>query len=440
MSHADRDPLSRLEEGDDEEVLDLNDPNMEIIDDGDDAAAAPAEDDDDDDDAEAQARMAMDEAEEEAAAAAAAEGEAPVEKEPERDDAQFYAATEQPLHALAVHPAIGALYAIAGEDDKVRIVQVPSGDDVLVGDDEGKIFVRHVLEGHTDTVTHAAFSPNGETLATGSMDCTVRLWKTATGELLHTLTDLSGEISVLLWHPSSLVLVGGAADAQAVLWNCIKGTVATYFSGHRGAVTNATWVQGMKKLLTVSADGSVIMFNPKTGEPDMTVVKDLSPDGAGISAMTMLSDDVCLVGCEDGSLHVVSLSKGKAVAHFTEVHGQAIESLCVNKELGFVVSTGCDCLVVVWRLHDYSVRTAFRSPEGVIKMTFCGALMVAACTDGDIRVWDSREADGEVRCQLMGHSKMVFDAQISADRKWLLSISDDGSTRAFAAAPILALI
>ena len=38
------------------------------------------------------------------------------------------------------------------------------------------------LRGHSDTVTCAAFSPDGQTLATGSRDRTVRLWDVRTGE------------------------------------------------------------------------------------------------------------------------------------------------------------------------------------------------------------------------------------------------------------------
>ena len=43
------------------------------------------------------------------------------------------------------------------------------------------------LEGHTDSVTSVAFSPNGKQVVSGSDDQTVRLWDTATGALLQTL-------------------------------------------------------------------------------------------------------------------------------------------------------------------------------------------------------------------------------------------------------------
>ncbi len=41
--------------------------------------------------------------------------------------------------------------------------------------------LRHTLQGHADWVTSVAFSPDGQTLASGSLDGTVLLWDVAAG-------------------------------------------------------------------------------------------------------------------------------------------------------------------------------------------------------------------------------------------------------------------
>jgi WD40 repeat protein len=40
-----------------------------------------------------------------------------------------------------------------------------------------------VLEGHSDGVLSVAFSPNGEILASGSHDNSIRLWDSSTGKV-----------------------------------------------------------------------------------------------------------------------------------------------------------------------------------------------------------------------------------------------------------------
>jgi hypothetical protein len=52
--------------------------------------------------------------------------------------------------------------------------------------------LKATLAGHAKRVTLIAISPDGQTIATGSEDHTVKLWEATTGELKKTLKGLAG--------------------------------------------------------------------------------------------------------------------------------------------------------------------------------------------------------------------------------------------------------
>jgi ribosome assembly protein SQT1 len=335
---------------------------------------------------------------------------------------------------VTAHPTNPRL-AVCGTENDTAVVF--SWEDGAHGADARVVAT---LTGHTDTITQVAFSPNGSILATGGMDGTVRLWNTATWELLHELVDLGGEVEALLWHPTGAVLVGGGAGASAVLWNAAKGTTAQYFAGHRDAVRCLAWSLDVKKLVTGSADGGVALFNPKTAEMEVNVSRDMSPDGAGVTALSVLpsasapQETIVLAGCEDGTLHIVSLAgKGRVLKHLPELHSQGVESVTQGPPaLGFIATCSCDGLLILWNLHDFTVRSTFKCGEGFTKVMWVAASLVVACTDGDVRVWDSRgDETAPPTRHLLGHRRLVLDVALNADATHIVTAADDGSARVF---------
>jgi WD40 repeat protein len=76
-----------------------------------------------------------------------------------------------------------------------------------------------VLRGHYSGVHAVAFSADGNTIATGSTDQTVRLWNAHTHQHLLTLREYRQDIDQVFFSPDGNTLVaggllGGAIDYQ----------------------------------------------------------------------------------------------------------------------------------------------------------------------------------------------------------------------------------
>jgi len=72
--------------------------------------------------------------------------------------------------------------------------------------------------GHAGWVTSLAVAPKGKVLASGSLDTTVRIWDTESGEERAVLTGHDAAVSSVAFSPSGQILASGSHDGIIRLW------------------------------------------------------------------------------------------------------------------------------------------------------------------------------------------------------------------------------
>ena len=75
------------------------------------------------------------------------------------------------------------------------------------------------LRGHTDLVWGLAYSPDGRRLATGSLDGTIKLWDTTTGEEVFTLRGHTAGVICVAFSPDGRRIASGSWDRTVRVWD-----------------------------------------------------------------------------------------------------------------------------------------------------------------------------------------------------------------------------
>ena len=170
----------------------------------------------------------------------------------------------------------------------------PDGKLLASGGDYGSLLLRdtitwqveRTLTGHTGLVEVVVFSQNGEMLASGSRDQTIRLWNPNTGEHLRTL-PASSPVNRLAFSPDGETLASGNWDKTVRLWNPHTGKLKRTLPNQGGWV-NPVAFSPDEKILAIGNRG-ISLYDIETSQYKKPLAEDIG-------------DVVSLVFSSDGTM------------------------------------------------------------------------------------------------------------------------------------------
>ncbi len=149
-----------------------------------------------------------------------------------------------------------SIFAVGYEDGKIRL------EDAITG--------RHLktLQGHKDSVSQLAFSPDGKLLASVAFgnDRPLRLWDVTTGNLLKTLTHNANYWGILTFSNDGKTLACETWDGDIELWDVATKTLRTTLGENlEFNIPVLAFSQDSKRVAGVTRDSKIRIWDVNTG-------------------------------------------------------------------------------------------------------------------------------------------------------------------------------
>ncbi len=281
------------------------------------------------------------------------------------------------------------------------------------------------------TTLSLSFSPDGKTLASSGdeWNSNVRLWDVQTGELLRTLEkrtafeDFEGrDVNSVVFSPDGNMIASGSGNGSIRLWNANTGKFIKYFEGHTKSVNSVAFSPNGNTLMSAGAEG-VCLWHVNTGEfiedfPLHTTSPSaaFSPDGR-----TFAIGNMRFVSVRDAQtfkyLKNLSVNIGSVRSVSFSPDGNIIAS-CDRNDIR-LWDPHTNQLLKTLKEHRDSINSIIFSPDG--------EMIASASDDRTIRLWDVNTR--ELSKTLMGHTDSVNSVVFSSDGETIASAGNDRTVR-----------
>jgi tricorn protease-like protein len=280
---------------------------------------------------------------------------------------------------------------------------------------------RQVLRGHQSTVWSVAYAPDGKTLASTSVDKTVRVWDVASGKERLVLEGHQDPVRCVVYAPDGKTLASGSDDRTVRLWDVATGKELRRLEGHRGGVQSVAYAPDGKILASCGNDKTVRLWDVATG-------KELQRfDWPKAHSVAYSSDGKTLaVANSNGTVQLWEVATGKEIRSLAG-HKGLVLSAWFSPDGKTLASASADGTALIWAVS--SRTTPLPTPLSAEELVaLWEALADADVPKAHAALWTLAAAPRQTVPFLREH----LPAAVAADPKRVAAFLDDLVSEQFA--------
>ncbi|KAG2487144.1 hypothetical protein HYH03_014257 [Edaphochlamys debaryana] len=282
-------------------------------------------------------------------------------------------------------------------------------------------------EGHAKEVTAAQFSPEGDLLATGSADASIRLWEAGSGKLAGTLEGHTDTVTRLAFNFSGKMLASGSKDKMIRIWNVEARTCTSTLEGQPSEVVALAWSSSGVLLASGSSDGKVLLWNSVSGQCTST----FDVQTPSVSAMAFSPDAKVLAtgGGASKAVRLWDVGSGKAAGEL-EGHLEEVLSISWSPNSRSIASGSEDKSIKLWDVATRECTATLKAQEVTAMAWSPEGKTLAVCSKAkSLRLWDV--ASRAITTVLHGHNDNILCVAWSQDAQTLATGSADRTVRVY---------
>ena len=273
---------------------------------------------------------------------------------------------------------------------------------------------------HNSWVSSVSFSPDGQILASGYADNSIKLWG-SNGSLLATLTEHQDGVNSLSFSPNGKMLASASNDNSIKLWSR-DGKLLTTLIGHIHSVNSVSFSPNGEVLASGSNDNTAKLWS-RNGK---LLVNFIGHNGSINSVSFSPEGDTMASASDDGTVKLWSLD-GRLLSTLPASTREVLD-VSFSPDGQTIASASADHTIKLWSRDGNLLRTIEGHSGGVWQVKFSpdGKIMASASADKTIKLWTRA---GNLLGTLQGHSHEVNSLSFSPDSQRLASASDDNTIR-----------